>query len=115
MKTHIIKAEEVKELVPSELLPNMIEKAKRKLIARYKEEKDQMAMFQRVAKYEIVFNARLNGETLTKIGEFVNLSRERVRVYEAKMSREVMKSYSAYKWDEFVLKHKDEFKFGGKK
>lgn len=115
MKTYIIKAAEVKEIVPPELLPDMIERAKKRLLARYKHEKDTMAMCERVAKYEIVFNSRLKGETLKKIGEIINLSGGRVNTYEAKMSKAIMKAYSAYKWDKFVIEHKDEFKFGGKK
>lgn len=93
----VIKAWRVKELIPSEDLPHVVELAKQRLIAQQKFVASKEVVEERINRHETVFNLMLNGSSLVEAGKAVGKSRERTRQLEAKFCRTIMKCYKIYK------------------
>ena len=93
----VIKAQRVKELVPSKDLPHVIELAKKRLIAQQKFVTNKEVVNERINRHLTAFDLRYNGWTLDKVGKVIGKSRERTRQLEAKMCRTIMKCYKIYK------------------
>jgi len=93
----VIKAQRVKELVPSKDLPHVIELAKKRLIAQQKFVANKEVVNERINRHLVVFDLMYNGSTLDKAGKVIGKSRERTRQLEAKMCRTIMKCYKIYK------------------
>jgi len=93
----VIKAQRVKELIPSEELPHIVELAKKRLMAQQRFVAKREVAQERINMHETVFNLMLNWSTLVEAGKAVSKSKERTRQLEAKFCRTIMKCYTIYK------------------
>jgi DNA-directed RNA polymerase sigma subunit (sigma70/sigma32) len=97
VEERVIKAQRVKELIPSEDLAHVIELAKQRMRAEQKFVKSRKVVEERINRCLVVFDLMYNGSTLKNAGEAIGASRERTRQIEAKVCLKIMKCYKIYK------------------